>query len=253
VRRQLALLDLRLGDRAAAQRKLADLAAKPQHRVVDEPTGREWAEAYAIEGDLDAARQQIGLALQAPALRAGERAERQRAAAEIELLGGRPQAALDALQPAIDRFTQRPGVGSMALQRARLLRAEAWSARGRRDEAQRALDEIVAWAGSRRSFPRAERIRSRALVALSALRLPGDPAAALRLAQQAQDGRSAHDAVLDDRLLWAAAQLAQAQALKAAGRHRQASATAAPAVDVLQRDQVASSPRLRQARALAGR
>jgi hypothetical protein len=253
VRRQLALLDLRLGDRAAARRRLAELAALPLHFRADEATWRELADAHWIEGDLEAAQRQIGLALQAPVLHPAERAERQRAAADIELLAGRPQAALDALQPAIDRFEQRPGAGSIALHRARLLRAEAWGALGRVDEARRELAGIVDWGQARRSTSSADRLRVRAQVTWSALLLATDPEAALRLGQQAQAGRSATDAVLDDRLLWAAAQVAQAQALKAMGHHRQAHAVAVQAVDVLTRDQLGTSPRLRQARALAGR
>lgn len=250
VRRQLALLDLRLGDRAAAQRRLAELAVLPLHRRVDEATWRQVAEAHWIEGDLNAARQQIRQALQAPVLRAGERAERQRVAADIELLAGQPQAALDAVQPAIERFMQRPGAGSIALQQARLVRAEAWAALGRRDEAQRELSDIVGWSEARAALPRAGWVRSQALVALSALQRPQDPEAALQLALQAQAGRSAGDPVLDDRLLWAAARVAQARALKALGRRDEAAAVASGAALQLQRDQAPGSPRLAAARRL---
>jgi serine/threonine-protein kinase len=248
VRRQIALLEQRLGDRASAHRSLVALAAAPLHRVIDEPTWREMAEAHWIEGDLTAARRQIQLALQAPALRPGERAERQRVAAEIELLAGLPQAALESVQPVISRFAHRPGAGSIALQQARLLRAEAWAALGQRDEAQRELNDIVGWSESRGSLPRVGRVRSRALVTLSALRRPQDPVAALRLARQALAGRSAQDAVLDDRLLWAGARVAQARALKAMGRNAEAAAAAASAAAQLARDQVPDSPRLAAAR-----
>jgi hypothetical protein len=253
VRRQLALLDLRIGDRAAAQRQLAELAARPLHRRFDEPTWRELAEAHWIEGDLDAARRQIGAALQAPALRPGERAERQRAAADIDLLAGRPQAALEAVQPAVAHFAQRPGAGSIALQQARLVRAEAWVALGRRDEAQQELTDIVAWSESRAPLPRVSRLRARALVALSALQQSLDPEAAERSALAALRDLVPTAAALDDRLLWAAAQVAHAQALKAAGRRPQAATVAAGAVAQLAQDQVGHSPRLAEARALAGR
>jgi hypothetical protein len=250
VRRQLTLLDLRLGDRSAARSQLAELAARPLHRRTDEPTWRELAEAHWIEGDLEAARSQIAKTLQAPALRPAERAERQRAWADIELLAGRPQAALDAVQPAVARFTQRPGAGSLALQQARLVRAEAWAALGQRDQAQRELADIVDWSDSREALPRVGRIRARALVALSALHRKQAPEAALHLALQAQSGRSASDPALDDRLLWAAGCLAQAQALEALGRRAEALVARADAERQLRRDQVPDSPRLAAARRL---
>ncbi len=254
--RRLAALEHQLGDRVAARRQLAALDQLPQDMAVWSAGARNrvFADLAWGEGDLPAARAGLLVELSASLGDLDAQTLALVQLARVESLLGHHDTALAGARAAVDYFGQRPGRDSLLHAQALAAWAEALQAAGRWAEAGPAFEDLLTWADGRIAAPAGPlvgRLRARALIGLSAHHRVGDPGAALHLALQAQAGRSARDAVLDDRLLWAAAHVAQAQALKAAGRHRQASAVAAEAVDPLTRDQVAQSPRLRQARMLA--
>jgi tetratricopeptide (TPR) repeat protein len=253
--RRLALLERQLGDPAAARRRLAELDLEPQDQAVFSAAerARSRAEMAWLDGDLPGARAGWLSELS----EAGRDLDAQTQAlvllASAESALGHHDRALAAARTALDYFARRPGPGSLLHAQAQAAWAEALQQAGRSAEAAVSFQALLGWAEHRLAAPAGPvvlRLQGRALIGLSTLRLEADPEAALRLAQQAQAGRSARDAVLDDRLLWAAARVAQGRALKALGRRQEAADAASDAAAQLARDQVPHSPRLLQARAL---
>ena len=253
--RHLALLEQQLGDRAAARRRLAALDVAVQDQAVWSAgeVDRSHADLDWFDGELLAARAAVLRSLARPQLDAEDQSEVLLRLARVESMLGLHDSAIAAARKGWAYFDKHPGAGSLLEVAARATLAEALWAAGRRDEAGARFESLRLWAtqrGQPAAVPLVGRLEARALLGLSAQRRSIDPVESLRLADQALRGLAPHAAVLEDRLLWAAAHLAKARALQALGRTTEAAALAEVAALQLARDQSPGSPRLAEARAL---
>lgn len=175
--------------------------------------------------------------------------------AELESLSGHHAAARDAAQRALALFDRQIGATTIRAKQARVVLAEVLSrgaAEGQeKAQAQRLFEEVLgpAQADTSATPPPALIVqRARARVGLARLALPHDAALALRLAHEAASAIVSTSPLLRERVVLAQARLVEGQALLAQGRLPAARSAIAASLATLTRAQVATSPRLAEAR-----